>query len=517
MKRNKLYISIFFLTTIIGFSACKDGMMDEITKLEVDRAFSPVGLTAVVVNKTGVKLSWSAIPNAKTYTIEVFENADFSGTALKTIKDITFLQVPYTVTGLIGETQYYIRVKSVGDGIAESKWVSASVKTDPEQIFQPVSQSKIAATTVILNWKAGETATSITLMPGNITRAVTPAEVAAGEATITGLTGETAYTAKLLAGTKVRGTATFTTLFDFSTATMVTPADNLATIIGNASPGAVLGLAPGAYTINADVVVSKNISIRGTNIADKPIISGLILRIKSNAALTLKDVVLDGIGSLSGNQAIIYDEDNTAYGNLLVENTVIKNYVKGLLYVNTKSQIESVTYKGNVISSIDGNGGDIFDFRNGIAKTFTFTNNTVYNSAIRDFFRMDAGGSTNFPTVTSVITVSNNTFNAVANTAAGRLLYIRLAKHDIFFSKNIVANTAGIITNQAATNIVAANFTQNNYFNAPTYLAGTVSGVKYDTGTSTTLNPGFTSTATGNFTISESTLIANGIGDPRWR
>jgi hypothetical protein len=517
MKKINIYFSALCLMALIGFSGCEDGTVEEITSLKTDQVFSPTGLSASVINKTNVQLTWKAVTGANSYTIEVFDTPDFSGTPVKSIPNVTFVQLPYTVTGLIGDTQYAIRVKAVGTGVADSKWITATAKTDTEQIFQSVDQTKITATSVVLNWTPGETATSIVITPGNITRAVTAGEIAAGTATVTGLTGETAYTAKLMAGTKVRGTATFTTLYDFSTATLVAPTDNLATMIANASPGAVLGLAPGVYTINADITLTKSVTIRGTKPTDRPVINGLILRVKNNAGLTLKDVVLDGTGSLSGNQTIIYDEDNTAYGNLLVENSVIKNYVKGTLYVNTKAQIESVTYRGNVISNIEGNGGDVFDFRNGLAKTFTFVNNTVYNSAIRDFFRMDPAGSTNFPAITSVITVANNTFNAVANTAAGRLLYIRLAKQEIYFSKNIVANTAGILTNQASTIILAANFTQNNYFNAPTYLAGTVSGVKYDTGSSTALDPGFSSVATGNFTISNTTLKNNGIGDPRWR
>ncbi len=520
MKKNKIYICILFLVTLISFSACKDDMMDEITNLEVDRAFSPTGLTATVVNKTGVKLTWNAVNNAKTYTIEVFENADFSGTASKTIKDIAFTQLPYTVAGLSGDTQYSIRVKAVGEGVDDSKWISATVKTDSEQIFLPVNAAKLTSNTVVLNWPAGEVATTITLTPGNITKTITAAEIAAGEATITGLTGETLYTAKLLNGTKIRGTITFTTLLDLGGAIPVTPTDNLATLIANANAGDVFALFPGTYNINADITATKSISIKGAKPTDKPIIKGMIIRLKANAGLSLKDLDIDGTGSLNGNQAIIYDEAlTTAYGNLNVENCTIKNYVKGLMYVNVAALIESVTFKGNVISNIECNGGDFIDFRAGIAKTVSFTNNTVYNSALaRDFFRMDPAGSTNFPTITSVITIATNTLNGMCNGAANRLLYVRLANHQLFFSKNIVANSGGILTNQASTNIVAANFTGNNYYNAPTYLSGSAtSGAKYDTGTSTSLNPGFTAPATGNFTISEATLKANGIGDPRWR
>lgn len=520
MRKNTLYMSIFFLATIIGFSGCKDDTIKPINTLDVDRAFSPTGLTANVVNKTDIRLTWKAVNNAKSYTVEVFETADFSGTPVKLIKDITFSQLPYTVTGLGGDTQYAIRVKAVGEGIDDSKWITASLKTDAEQILQAVNPAKLTATSVAINWPAGQTATTITLTPGNITRNVTAAEIAAGEVIITGLTGETLYTAKLMNGTKVRGTITFTTLLDLGGATAVSPTDDLATLITNAASGTVFALMPGTYTINADITVGKSISLKGARPSDKPIIKGAVLRVKGNAGLSLRDLVIDGTGALNGNQAIIYDEaSDNAYGNLTVENCVISNYVKGMIYVNLKTLIESVTFTGNLISNIECNGGDFVDFRNGIAKTVIFSNNTVYNSVVaRDGFRMDAGGSTNFPTITSIITVSNNTFNGVCNGAANRLLYIRLAKHEIYFSKNIVANSGGILTNQASTQIVAANFVANNYFNAPTFLAGSVtSGAKYDTGSATSLNPGFANVAAGNFTISEVTLKANGIGDARWR
>jgi hypothetical protein len=521
MKIINIYLSALCLTALIGFSGCEDGVVDEITTLTTDQAFSPTGLSSSIINKTNVVLTWKAVNGATSYTVEVYETANFSGTAVKSIPNITFAQVPYTVTGLIGDTQYYIRVKAVGQGIADSKWITTTAKTDTEQIFKAVTQTKITANSAVLNWTPGETATTIVLTPGNITRTVTAAEITAGEATVTGLTSETAYTAKLMAGTKVRGTATFTTLYDFTGATMVTPSDNLATLIANASAGAVFGLAPGVYNVNADATMTKSITIRGTKPYDRPVVNGLILRIKANAGLTIKDVILDGTGSLNGNQTFIYDEaSDNAYGNFVLENSVVKNYTKGMMYVNLKTLIESVTFKGNVISAIECNGGDFIDFRNGIAKTVNFTNNTVYNSALaRDLFRMDPAGGTNFPTVTSTITIATNTFNAVCNGAANRILYIRLPKQDIYFSKNIVANSGGIFTNQATTIITPANFTGNNYYNAPTYLAGSVTAnAKYDTGGSaTTINPGFVSVATGDFTITDNTLKNNGIGDPRWR
>ena len=113
MKRNNIYTIVFLMITLIGFSACKDNELEEVTKLQVDRTFSPTDLSASIVNKTGIRLSWKAVNNAKTYTIEVFENADFSGTPIKSVGNITFAQLPYTVTGLAGDTHEVLRGRAL--------------------------------------------------------------------------------------------------------------------------------------------------------------------------------------------------------------------------------------------------------------------------------------------------------------------------------------------------------------------------------------------------------------------
>ena len=224
---------------------------------------------------------------------------------------------------------------------------------------------------------------------------------------------------------------------------------------------------------------------------------------------------LDGTGSIA-NQTIVYEEDNT-FGALSVKDTEIKNYGKGILYINFKSLVESITFSGNNIHGIACSGAGFIDFRTGLAKTFLFENNTVYNiteDGSRDLFRMD-NASPNFPGVTSVITIRTNTFYNALNRAAGRYLYVRLAAHQIYFTKNIIAESQNYYTNQAATTLTSIS--GNNYFNAPNFTASTVASAKNDTGTFTTLNPGFTAPATGNFTISDATLKSNGVGDPRWR
>lgn len=486
----------------------------EATSLDVSRLFSPINLDARVINKTSMRLTWKEVAKATSYDVELFANGDgdFSGTPEESLSGVTYDQLPLVVSGLSGETEYSVRVRAVGESISESKWVTAMFTTEAEQLFQQVDISDIEATVVTLRWTPGEKVTQLILTPGNITHDITPQEAADGFATVTGLLGETAYTAKIMNDAKVRGTISFTTLIDLGGALQVNPGDDLAAILASADDGAVLALMPGEYNISS-LTIDKSVSIKGARPAEKPVLKTTIIHVKRGAALTLKDLVLDGTGS-DGNQSIVYDDEGNN-GALSVEDCEILNYTKGLLYVNKATRIASVDFRNNIIHDIESNGGDFIDFRQGIAEKFNFTNNTVYNSALsRDLFRMDAGGSSNFPAVNSIITISNNTFYKVSDASNRRVLYIRLTNHEITFTKNILANTQGYYTNQSSTNIKAMS--ENNYFNAPNFTGSTTNGSQNDTGSYTTFDPGFANAANGDFTLSNEELKFKQIGDPRW-
>jgi hypothetical protein len=250
-------------------------------------------------------------------------------------------------------------------------------------------------------------------------------------------------------------------------------------------------------------------TFEGASASDKPVLLSTIIRPENGANVTLKNLILDGTGS-TGDQTIVYPAGE--FETLSIDGCEIKNYVKGALYVNNATKISSMTITNCLYHDIECNGGDFIDFRNGLTETFTFKNNTVYNSALaRDLFRMDAGGSTNFPDVKSIITIENNTFYKICDGTSRRILYIRLASHEINFNKNIIAESLGYYTNQAATTI--ENMSQNNYFNAPNYTASSTTGAKNDTGTYTNLDPQFKDPATGDFTVQNVMVTA---GDPRW-
>lgn len=497
-------------TVALLATACSDDIDPEITSLDTDRVFSPTEVTAKIVDQTGVRLTWNPVVNAESYTIELLQG----GAIVKTITDVTNADIPYTLLGLDGETEYTAQIKALAAGVADSKLSTISFKTDPEQIFKAILPDELKATEVTLRWTPGELADAIVLTPGEITRPVSTEEIAAGAAILTGLTGETSYIARLMKGTKTRGTAEFTTLIDLGNAIKVEPTDDLAALIATATAGDVFALMPGTYDVPT-LVINQSIAIKGARPNDRPILAGTILRIGNGAGLELKDLVLDGLSPAGGDQAVIYDADGN-YDAFVMDACLIRNYTKGTMYVSNKCLIESVTITNCVYSNIECNGGDFIDFRNGIAKTFTYRHNTASNSAAaRDFFRMDDGGSTNFPGISSVVTIEQNTFYNVSNNSGKRILYIRLkGNNEIRFNKNILAATAGYYSNQSSTKIV--EMVDNNYFNAPNFTASTADKAINDKGRFTTIDPGFKDATGGDFTVTNEVLRDNGIGDPRW-
>ena len=329
MKRYINNIVILLAAFLLGgsvFTSCED--IDEITNLNLDRVLSPVNLTTRVSNKTNLIVSWTLSNNADQYVIELYtgKTIEEGATPVKTYT-IDSKEVPYTISGLDGETDYVVRVKGIMSDKSreDSKWCSATFKTDAEQIFYAVVPEEIEATQVILRWPAGEYAQTIVLTPGDIIYNVTSEDITAGSATITGLSGETSYTAKLMNGNKTRGTITFTTPVDTGDAILIENSEGLINALTNLEGGETLALLDGTY-LGADASlnfnITKTVSIVTARSGGKVTLNGHI-RLKTGAGLSVTNIILDGTGG-SGDQAIIF-EDAGANGIINVEGCKIKS------------------------------------------------------------------------------------------------------------------------------------------------------------------------------------------------
>ncbi len=522
---NNISKYLLGLATIITVSSCSD-QMDEITSLILDRNYAPVELTAKVVNKTNVKLTWVK-SNADSYTIEVFQDDSltFAGTPVKTITNIQASDIPYTVNSLQGETNYSFRVKAVtkDDASRDSKWSTAYVETEAENILSAVNEeTDITATTVTLNWPAGQTATSIVATNNDsfasnvITHTITADEIAAGKATISGLTPETNYTLKLYHTTKTRGTVKVKTAIDLGGATLVKAGSDLKTCIDNANDGDVLALMPGTYpinTIDGNMPLNKSIAIKSVRSYDKAIIQGGF-QLNNGAALSLTQLVLDG----NNNTTIKYVADyKTAdkFGDLTIEGCDVKGYTGGVYYVNIAADITNLKINNSIIHNIS-TASDFMDCRLGAIHNLTFTNNTVYAISCRDFFRYDNKASS-FPGVTPYINVDHNTLDGLGSVNKG-VFYVRFTGTSIAFTNNIVSNSTGLFCKFAPTSI--PNFSGNNYYNSPNFVEATDDktnvGITVYDNTGTSYNPSYADYANHDFTVKSEDLKSSKTGDPRW-
>jgi hypothetical protein len=204
----------------------------------------------------------------------------------------------------------------------------------------------------------------------------------------------------------------------------------------------------------------------------------------------------------------------------------VHDFTRSLVGANASgSKVASITIDNCIMTDMITTGGDFIDFRNSHVTNLTITNSTFDNvSPGRDFIRMDGVAAPNGLSgtgLTATVMIDQCTFYGVGNNLTGtrRLTYVRFNQNSITVKNSVIAESTGIYTNQTSTTQpICAN---NNYFNAPRFhdaATEVIAGLKVDnSGTHTTLDPGFANAAEGDFTISDQTLKDNEVGDPRWR
>jgi hypothetical protein len=537
MKLNKYILLCGLTATTLALTTACDDQSDEITSLEYSRLFSPINLEARVVNQINVRLNWSAVKGASTYSIAVYLSQDqntevdedettndinVSGNAIKTITGLTADDIPYTVTGLEGETKYTFVISAQGEGISDSKGTSIEAKTGTEQIMKSVDDADIEAKSVVLRWSSSAVGCTIQLTPGDISHVITAEEDADMAATIDGLTGETEYTAKIISTSgKTRGTTTFKTAVDLGDAIAVQPGADLKSIIENAEEGATLAFFPGTYSLTNDeggqakIAINKSISFKAVRPAERPVINACF-QLNSGASFTASQIVFDGTGS-DGSQTFDF-KTATTYAELNIDDCEIKNYTKGVFYINVAAQVNKITFNNCLIHDIECNGGDMFDSRKGAYVVFDFTENTVWNSAKgRDFMRFD-NASSSFKGVAPVLNIINNTLvDLESSSDSYRLLYVRFTGTTINFKNNIVS---GVTTKRGFSNMSATpepTFSNNFYYNSE-HLSGAPDGTEalfYDK-SGTVANPKFADAANGDFTVGDEDVAYKKAGASRW-
>ncbi|MBX2945113.1 MAG: DUF5123 domain-containing protein [Cyclobacteriaceae bacterium] len=521
MKMRYLITCVLVGSLTLGFMACEDKIDQLVTELDVDRVFSPTGLTARVRNLTSIELTWNVRDDADHYIVEFSEDNLQFNTIIRTLTvlpdDLPVLEI------FEGETEYSIRVKGVSNkpGVADSKWITTTVMTAEENIYLPIEPGDIAATEATLRWTSNSQVTNFIINPGNVQRDITPAEKEAGIATITGLTGETSYTVLLKNGTKTRGTKAFVTLIDLGGALAIHPEDDIRAKLDEAEPGTSFVIFPGQYNLGS-YALTKSVKLSGYLPFNKPVIYGQFTNNTIVATVEFKDIVFRGDGDATVLGQFFIAQAGSDITTLSIQDCEISHYQNTLIAsTNTSAsagKFGSIIIKGSYVHDIlPATGGDGLDFRGGTVGSLSVENSTFAN-AFRSFLRMQVASNTSFKNSTFYkicigTNDSNNTglFRAnVGGTIEVRnCLFVETGREDAATAAN-----GGVWTRNATSMAATPTYANNNIHSCYNILGGLYTTPAQISATE--LNPGFVNAAAGNFTVTNQTLIDNQVGDPRW-
>lgn len=272
---------------MMALSSCTDS-----NDWSVDSAFDRLfGTTDITVTPSDVtaQITFTKRSGATGYVVEV--NTD--STTLYSSDDVnasslvdTVASTPATISGLSGETVYYLRMKCIGEGKNDSHWVyyeSGSGKnyftTKAEQIFNSLGSSDVTENSVRLTWDATKTVTNIIVKSGdeevqNIE--LSDADKAAGEYTVTGLNPTTTYSVVIMNGDAKRGTLTATTAAAMPGADYKYYLPSSVTVIDQDIIDQIATEAQAAagsstnYSVTIGIKAGANVNVQGTSDSGEP-------------------------------------------------------------------------------------------------------------------------------------------------------------------------------------------------------------------------------------------------------
>lgn len=281
MKAIKYIYGLGLSVVLSGmlFTSCTDAN-DWGVDTSFDRLFGTKQSSFTVTEgAVSAEVKWDATFNTEYYIIEVSTDSLYDDIPMGAENSIVYgedgsiIQSPYTITGLLGETTYYLRIKSMSKD-KQSNWVylpDYKFTTDKEQILNEPSETEITDEAVSLTWEAGLEVTHITYTQDGtlITYELSDEEKAAGKVTLMGLLAMTDYTFYIYNGEILRGEIEVTTGQSVMVeSTMNNVAKNSATFSWDTSVGRLTGY----YFAEGDVYPQE----ANHSLTDEQIASGKI-------------------------------------------------------------------------------------------------------------------------------------------------------------------------------------------------------------------------------------------------
>ena len=220
MKLNNIYKVIGAGAVVLLMAGCTDGN-DWDTDGSYNRTFAPTGDITIERYDTKAAVSFKAVAGAKSYEVEVNTDSLYQDEVSSTSILQTFTTASDTIRGLVGETNYYLRVRAISEGKPNSKWLYYKTgsgrgyfTTLAEQLFYDLTAEDIEDGVLHLSWIAGSEVTKIVVLANGeeLFDILLSAEaIAAGHYDLVGLAPTTTYTIQLFNGDTKRGSLNVTT------------------------------------------------------------------------------------------------------------------------------------------------------------------------------------------------------------------------------------------------------------------------------------------------------------------
>lgn len=543
--------------SLVPFASCTDDNDWDVDSSH-DRLFGATedGIS-VTAAETSATVEFSA-PQPKEsntgniyYIIEVskdslYDDVEMGGeNAIVYGEDKSITSSPAEITGLDGDTEYYLRLKVMSDTKKESRWSyyndGEHFETLAEQLF--IESEIVRGDTYIdLKWTPGAEVTNIIVTPSdgsepmNIDLRNNADAIANGEYRVEGLTPSTTYTFEIYNEDTRRGTLTLATMASMPSADYLYPLPSTVTVISQsllddiaAEAIAQSGNADN-YSVTIGIPAGSTISMYGTdeetgeqtNVTIPDGMSVTFFGIAGGETPTLNmDKGIDIGGSHAyirfdnvrlvdtGCQYFINQSDAcTIGGDLSFSNCTMTDFERSIIRMQSDAakSINEVNIDNCVMTNMSyGNGYSVLYWNNAAYTVGTVNiTNTTFDTFARSFLEVTNSN-------TGTINISNSTF--YNGPASGRYFIDanNCAQADVNLTRCIFAlspdptNCRGIRTPNGNVVINEVYFTNDFVLTSNAFEPTTQLELS---STQLFLNP-----AEHDFTIQERGIEA---GDPRW-
>jgi hypothetical protein len=531
IKNSGLLLGILIL---LSLNSCTKTIDPVVSELSFNRAFTPGEMSSQISNITTVTLGWTAVKNVDHYVVEIYEGTAFTADKLVKTSDVGGTALSFVYVLPAGDTQFSARLSAVSslEGVADSKWISVSFKTAPENLFLGYVSELSGLGTCTVRWKPGSAATALLFDNGTKTTfPITVAEAASGVKIVTGVSNGK-YQINLMNTTFVRGK---TKVLIEGDAILATGGD-IAAAITALPAGGILLLTNGAnFSFAGPITLTKSIKIRGLYSTNLPVISTVLnaatfQMFNIGATLTPSDsLVFQNInicGYPDNNSANLklrgmFDQDVSLacnVGTIKYINCIARNFDRHLIRLRGTAI--------QVIGNIEITGSVLYDYAFGsnygvinssaassTIKNINISNSTIYNTR---------GAIISYSSGTSCqgINITNCTFNQLAMDASTGRYIIDLnstVSTGIVNISNCLFGTSSAVANGIRPNTMTVTITGSYY--TSDFNDGITFPVKSKmaaySGASTAL---WTNPVNGIFTFLDASFPGRTTtGDPRWK